>query len=468
MKCWRSVCVAVIALAVGCAVRPQREAESFLVQKEYPKALQAYLKVLRPHVRDGKRYIYYDAEAVTGVGVVYWHMMKYETAEKLFRFVVQRSPSYDKALFYLGTCYEQSGRVDDAVEIYSRYGVVPEQDGYGEAMQWRLDWLFRQRVAGEVRQAIQNEQTLSVSTIPQNTIAVLYFYNLTENSQWNPLQKGLAEMMIADFSQVDQLRVIERYRIQTMMEEMDLGMAGLLDRARAQQLGKILGARKLVKGAFMIRPDSLEIRAGLDDILQPTMPVISKYTGNLNQIFKLEKDIVLKILSEMGILLAPEQRDRIMQTPTQNFKAFLDYCYGLDAFDLGNLDLAQHYFQQAERLDPGFTLARSMRIPSGIFEATHIADVIQMGMNVTALVEPGLGRGSVIGSGYTRVSTRSRFQTMSAYMDAGFIPGNDARKAYEEAFGAGAIRLMLPGPPDPPFFPEDWFLPGPPGPPGRR
>jgi len=65
MRCDRLVVVILGVLTVGCAVSPYRQAESYLQHEEYEKVLNAYRDLVRPHMRQGKRLIYYDPEAVT-------------------------------------------------------------------------------------------------------------------------------------------------------------------------------------------------------------------------------------------------------------------------------------------------------------------------------------------------------------------------------------------------------------------
>ena len=339
-------------------------------------------------------------------------------------------------------------------------------------MRGRLNWLVRQKITDEVRKAIHEEQSMSVFSIPENSVAVLYFYNLTENSRWNPLQKGLAEMMITDLSQIEQLQVVERLRLQKLIEELNLGVTGMLEEARSPQIGKILGARTLVKGSYMIQENmEIEINTGTMDIIDANIPEFSLFEGDMPELFRLEKEIVLKVVADMGISLTPEQRERILKMPTTNFRAFLNFCYGLDASDMGNIDLAQHYFQMSLDFDPNFEIARHFMFTSNLLQAANIQDISTMSRRVAELIEPGSGISEeTMAERSTRfhVGLRERFQTMSQTMDVGFIPSNDTREAYEEAVTAGADVTLLPGPPAPPFIPEDWFLPRPPGPPNKR
>ena len=87
----------------------------------------------------------------------------------------------------------------------------------------------------------------------QKTLAVLYFENnsLAKRDEMEPLRKGLADMFITEFSKIDQFKVVERSRLEQLIQEMQLGQSGMLDSRTAQQVGKLLGAQNLVFGSYM-------------------------------------------------------------------------------------------------------------------------------------------------------------------------------------------------------------------------
>ena len=58
------------------------------------------------------------------------------------------------------------------------------------------------------------------------TIGVLYFDYAGKNAELAPLSKGLAQMLISDLAAVDTIRVVERERLQAVLDEQKLGEAG--------------------------------------------------------------------------------------------------------------------------------------------------------------------------------------------------------------------------------------------------
>ncbi len=472
MKRWMTVGVVGLTLMMGCALSPYRQAETHLSNKEYDEAIRAYVQMLKPHVKNGKRFIVFEPEAVKGIGVALCYKQQYKSAAKVLNMVLNRDPDDEMALFYLGASYEGLNQFGKAQETYGRYAMLDMDNTYRDMMKWRLSYLVRRRIAYEIKQSVANENRISAESISPNSIAVLYFYNLTNNERWTPLQKGLAEMMITDLAQVPQFNVVERVKLQKLMEEMNLGQTGLLDDESAPRFGKLLGARTLVKGSYMILPNmNLEMSSGAIDILDRNIPDLQNYDGTLDQLFALEKQVVLQTVSEMGVTLSAELRNAIMQTPTKNLKAFLNYCYGLDAMDLGDFSAAQHYFEEALKLDINFNMARDLIATPEVIQATQVSSVAEMNQLAANMTLPE-ATGTAGEGGRPRrkprrprqgaVNPMDRLQQMGQYMDAGLLPGTDSRQSYDEY---QVVQGHLPDAPLPPFAPTRWYLPPPPNPP---
>src|SRR4029077_14015275 len=62
--------------------------------------------------------------------------------------------------------------------------------------------------------------------------------------------KGVAQMLISDLAAIDTIRVVERERLQAVLDEQKLGHGGKIDSRTAARIGKLLGARYLVLGTY--------------------------------------------------------------------------------------------------------------------------------------------------------------------------------------------------------------------------
>lgn len=163
-----------------------------------------------------------------------------------------------------------------------------------------LIWLYCTAVAqaGQVitqeerawaRQVLTQEKTLGAISTP-NAIAVMYFNNRSGRERLTPLQKGMAVMLITDLAKVEKIRVVERTKLQALLDEMELGASGLMDAETAPEVGLLLRA-SYVTGGDILQGTSkeLEISSSVFDVPLDKFTPQQPAAGAVNEIFKLEK-----------------------------------------------------------------------------------------------------------------------------------------------------------------------------------
>ena len=96
-------------------------------------------------------------------------------------------------------------------------------------------------------------------------IAVLYFDNIG-NPELDMLRLGLAEMMIVDLSNRPDVAVIERNRINQVLGELDLQTTDKFDPSRAVEIGKLLGAERMVLGSYFELLGTLTMTASVVEV----------------------------------------------------------------------------------------------------------------------------------------------------------------------------------------------------------
>jgi TolB-like protein len=67
------------------------------------------------------------------------------------------------------------------------------------------------------------------------------------------MAKGLAAMIIADLSKVPGLKVLEREKVQLLVDEARLGSSGIADPRSAVRTGQLLRAEKVIVGNFEVQ-----------------------------------------------------------------------------------------------------------------------------------------------------------------------------------------------------------------------
>jgi hypothetical protein len=201
----------------------------------------------------------------------------------------------------------------------------------------------------------------------------------------------MADLLITDLARSPDLQLLERDRVQAMIDEIALSQSGRADAATSLRAGKLVRASRLVQGAIT--------QTGARN-LTVTSAVVAVATSQqqgkdvtssdvLDQIFTIEKNLALGLFDQLGVRLSAADRSAIEQRPTRSLQAFLAYSNGLVAEDEGRFGDAIRFFDEARSVDPGFGAA---------LQKAQSARAAQQGAQVTsAKVETGL-KGSAEGA----------------------------------------------------------------------
>ena len=398
--------VAVLFFLLGCAATQSGRGRAQLKNKQYRSAINSFLVELKQNRN--------KPELWRDLGIAYFKTNQLPKAAKALKKAYRLNSNDGETIFYLGAVAEKSGDYQQAIAYYKQFDKLGRLGKMRGKIEARLNWLIRKQMEVDAQKVLQNEQNIDVASIPDNSLAVLYFQNLGVSKDIDPLQKGLTDMLITDLSQVQRLKVVERVRMQKLLEEMGLGMTGLVDESTAPRFGKLLGASRLVRGTFIdLNKEKIQINVGLISAKKKRVKDAGKVTGNLDKFFRLEKELAFNILDDMGIKLTEAERKAISYIPTESLLAFMAYSKGLDAEDRGNFELARREFNKAVSIDPNFSRARQKMQESQILQ-TGSADV--------STLEPAVSSEPVATN---TPDTRSRLESSMTKIDAGFIPSTD-------------------------------------------
>jgi TolB-like protein len=208
------------------------------------------------------------------------------------------------------------------------------------------------------RKEIEQEKSQSLAISP-NTLAILYFSNKTRKSTLDPLQKGISILLMTDLSQLENIRMVERVKLQALAEELGLGVSGLVDPDTSPRMGRMLGAQYLVGGDILSEyADELDIKSRLLDVKEGQILGQSEARGLVADIFSMEKKILFEIVELLKLELTPSQKIRLEKPLTTNIRALLYFFNGIECSDRGNYREAARYYQKALKEDPQFLVAQ--------------------------------------------------------------------------------------------------------------
>jgi tetratricopeptide (TPR) repeat protein len=299
--------------------------------------------------------------------------------------------------YYLGVIYLEQGRRAEAIAQWQRYVEMDPQSENAFKIRKMLTMLLREEARESARQAVAAEATITSGQADDQTIAVTTFKNLGSN-QLGPLGKGMAAMLISDLSQVPDLQVVDRIRLQALLEEMALGTSGLVDKQTAPQVGRLLKAKHVTTGSLTdLESINMMIASVVMDTDQQTSIGSQQAQGGLAQFYDLEKKIACQIIEDIGrdCRTVPAGFKKIH---TRSMPALVAYSRGLDDFDQERYVEARAMFQKSLEEDPQFELAEDalMATPTVALLSMNTSELVT-GAASSGLPAPAAGT-AVIGT----------------------------------------------------------------------
>ena len=129
----------------------------------------------------------------------------------------------------------------------------------------------------------------SVPLADTQTVAISYFDNTSGLEEYNPLSKGLADMLITDLSNVKSIQIVEREKLESLLKEIRLGEGKFIDESTAQKLGKGLGAGYMLTGSYLIFGETMRIDARLVNVATGEVSMGEEITGKKNTFLNWKK-----------------------------------------------------------------------------------------------------------------------------------------------------------------------------------
>jgi len=347
--------------------------------------------------------------AARNLGIAYFKASppRYGDARTALGQAVSMDPKDGVAALYLGLTAEAQNDLPAAKSAYETYLVVGKTRGVKNQISARLALLDRKMNEMRAKQAVAQEQQLSSVPGPANAVAVMPFTFTGADSSLRPLERGFADLVTTDLSRASALKVLERAQIQALLDEIQLQQSGAVQGGTGVRAGRILQAGRLVGGAIsQLGPDQLRTSATVTNVQTSAIQgAPAAQQASLDQLFDMEKRLVLDLFNSLNVTLTTAERNAIEQRPTRSLAAFLAYSRGLELEDQGRYDEASRSFDNALRLDPGFASARqkSQETKNIVAGGTVTASTVESGLRGTAegLAATGGTQGATTGGATT-------------------------------------------------------------------
>ena len=186
----------------------------------------------------------------------------------------------------------------------------------------------------------------------EQSIAVLYFENLSGMKEDEYLRDGITEDITTELSKISGLKTFFRANILAYRDRS----------VTAGQVGRELGASYVLAGSLRRLGNRLRINAQLIDATNEFPLWSERYDREMEDVFAVQDEIAQKIAEALRIKLSPQEQEALATKPTENPHAYDLYLRGRNyARRVGrqNLQVALQMYENAVALDANFARAHA-------------------------------------------------------------------------------------------------------------
>ena len=189
-----------------------------------------------------------------------------------------------------------------------------------------------------------SEKTVEIVLPEKPSIAVLPFVNVGDDPEYEYFSDGITEEIINNLSKVPQLFIIARNSVFTYK-----GTS-----VKVQQISRELGVKYVLEGSVRMAGDRVRITAQLVDATTGGHLWSERYDRDLKDIFSLQDEITMKILTAIRVKLTEGEQLRLYANDAENLDSYMKVLQGMAYFYRFNWESniqARRIFEEAIALD---------------------------------------------------------------------------------------------------------------------
>ena len=196
----------------------------------------------------------------------------------------------------------------------------------------------------------QQSDAATVSSMPQKSIAVLPFDNLSEDKENAYFAEGVQDEILTRLAKVADLKVISRTSTQKYKSAPD----------NLREIARQLGVANILEGSVQKASDQVRVNVQLINAMNDAHLWADTYDRKVTDIFAAESDISKTIADTLQAKLTGSELQAMAKVPTANTEAYELYLKGRFFWNKrtgADLKRAIDYFNQAIAKDPNYALA---------------------------------------------------------------------------------------------------------------
>jgi len=279
---------------------------------------------------------------------------RYEDAKAALDKALDREPTNLFAHIGLAATYLYLGRQQEAhAEAAKILKLDPEfsLEDLAKKMPYKNKADIERLVAALRKTGLPETPPLPLPDKP--SIAVLSFVNMSDDPKQEYFSDGITEEIITALSKVPKLFVIARNSSFTYKGKP----------VKVQQVGRELGVKYVLEGSVRKAENKVRITAQLVDAQTGYHLWAERYDRDLKDIFALQDEITMKILTAVRVKLTEGEQARLSGKRAKNLDSFLKVLEGMPYFYRFTRDSnvqARKMFEEAIDLDPEYSEAFTM------------------------------------------------------------------------------------------------------------
>src|SRR5438874_1946727 len=253
------------------------------------------------------------------------------------------------------------------------------------------------------RSASVGNRAATASAVPEKSIAVLPFENLSEDKANAYFADGIQDEILTRLAKIADLKVISRTSTQHYKSAPD----NLPDIARQ------LGVAHVLEGSVQKSGDAVRVTVQLIKAANDSHVWADTFDRKPTDIFSVESDVAKAIADQLRAKLTGQEERVITAKPTDNVEAYDAYLRGL-AYSLKtgttptNFLAAQKNLRDAVRLDPKFALAWALLsyveasgyVTLNLQPTVALREELQQTAETAVSLQPNLGEAALAKGSY--------------------------------------------------------------------
>jgi TolB-like protein len=261
--------------------------------------------------------------------------------------------------------------------------------------------------------------TGSSGPVPEKSIAVLPFENLSDDKSNAYFTDGIQDEILTRLAKIGALKVISRSSTQKYKSVPE----------NLREVAKQLGVAHVLEGSVQKVANAVHVNVQLIRVATDEHLWAESYNRKLDDVFGVEGEVASAIADQLNAKLSGAEQKAVAEKPTQNAAAYDSYLRGL-AIEHNNYNYeayiqADRNYQRAVELDPNFALAwarmailRSFLNFNAIDLNTYTPDSVKQAADRAMALAPDAGESWIAQGSYRYRILRDFNSAFAAYEEA--------------------------------------------------